>query len=974
MKKTFLLLSLLLLGFSYGYSGHVMGADISWECLGNDSFRVTTTVYRDCNGVALSSTPTSLRSTCGSMTLVNTKSSGKDITPICRGTQTRCASSSSSYKYGFQEYKLTSIVDLSSWRKSGCCGVTISWQQCCRNNGVTTGPANSNFYVEALMNICQSPCASSPKWAASPTNLLCKGADALLNMGVDISSGSGIDNVTYSLGTPKTSTTGNANYSGKFKNTAPLSFLGFPRSNLPAPRGFHLDSKTGELSFRPMSEEHAILVINVDLYKKGKKIGEMSREFDLIVMKCPSNAPPVISGINCKSGASSNLSYDVCVGGEVCFKVCTTDGDTTDSVSLYYGEFGQKISGASFNIINAGSRLEQGEFCWTPKANDVGSHSFVLSAHDNKCPVPGSSTRKFTINVKKSDTIKPSMNVTAINQCGRYKMVMTEAAGKNLGKVLWFINDTIPIGTGDSIEYSFTQKGGYKITGAIDSCHNIQLHDTLNINKISNLEISNLTDQSICAYQTLSLSPTVSGGVGTLTYTWKMDTIITADSLNARKTNLRFPNRIGFYQITLEVKDIGSGCVVSKSINVLVKESVIREVDRGVTHCIGQMAPVVQQLKLVNGDGSWTGNGVSNNTFSSKGLSSGTYLLEYSLEDSLSCLEDTAIFTLRDRPTVSAGGTIGACLGASPISLSGSPSGGIWSGKGVVNSHEFDPQIAGKGTHQLVYFYEDSFGCNDSGVTKAKVFDYPVKVTAPDSAYSCVYGAPFNITGSPKGGKWFGGGFASSGETLNIDPASTGTGTFEIIYSFKDSNQCIGSDTSRVIIYETPTASFEVLDSVIDQNDTLPVQNNSYEVNGSAYLWVVSSPTSKSAIGFQPRIEMDQLGMHDITLYTRDSVSGCMDTLVKKRSLRVIKFVGIGQNIENQLSVYPNPAQESFFIENGSSLRATLEVVSSNGKVVIRQSLNPGLSGVNIARLPNGIYQLSLFNEEIQQRTVIQKQ
>lgn len=67
---------------------HAMGADLTYSCLGNDQYRVTLTVYRDCNGINL--TPNAdvriQSATCGFnfvASLPNTDM--EEITPVCPG-------------------------------------------------------------------------------------------------------------------------------------------------------------------------------------------------------------------------------------------------------------------------------------------------------------------------------------------------------------------------------------------------------------------------------------------------------------------------------------------------------------------------------------------------------------------------------------------------------------------------------------------------------------------------------------------------------------------------------------------------------------------------------------------------------------------------------------------------------------------------------------------------------------------------
>jgi hypothetical protein len=67
-------------------ASHVMGSDITWQCIGKDSFIVTVTAYRNCKGIELSATPISFKSSCGggNISAGGEMSGGDDITPVCK--------------------------------------------------------------------------------------------------------------------------------------------------------------------------------------------------------------------------------------------------------------------------------------------------------------------------------------------------------------------------------------------------------------------------------------------------------------------------------------------------------------------------------------------------------------------------------------------------------------------------------------------------------------------------------------------------------------------------------------------------------------------------------------------------------------------------------------------------------------------------------------------------------------------------
>lgn len=51
------------------------------------------------------------------------------------------------------------------------------------------------------------------------------------------------------------------------------------------------------------------------------------------------------------------------------------------------------------------------------------------------------------------------------------------------------------------------------------------------------------------------------------------------------------------------------------------------------------------------------------------------------------------------------------CINSSATTLSGSPSGGTWTGPGV-SGNQFDPSLAGAGIHSVIYSITDSLGCS----------------------------------------------------------------------------------------------------------------------------------------------------------------------------------------------------------------------------------------------------------------------
>lgn len=92
---------------------------------------------------------------------------------------------------------------------------------------------------------------------------------------------------------------------------------------------------------------------------------------------------------------------------------------------------------------------------------------------------------------------------------------------------------------------------------------------------------------------------------------------------------------------------------------------------------------------------------------------SGTYYVD--VTDGNGCMgSDTAVITINLLPNVTASSAIPMpCLDDDSVALTGTPSGGTWSGNGVFGS-TFSPSNAGLGNHTATYSYTDGNGCTDT--------------------------------------------------------------------------------------------------------------------------------------------------------------------------------------------------------------------------------------------------------------------
>ncbi len=91
------------------------------------------------------------------------------------------------------------------------------------------------------------------------------------------------------------------------------------------------------------------------------------------------------------------------------------------------------------------------------------------------------------------------------------------------------------------------------------------------------------------------------------------------------------------------------------------------------------------------------------------GLTEGTHVFEWAVTNACGTAEDEVTVTINDLPVVNAGDDQTVCANHPAISLTGTPSGGTFSGQSV-SGNEFDPAI-GEGTYTITYSYTDGNGC-----------------------------------------------------------------------------------------------------------------------------------------------------------------------------------------------------------------------------------------------------------------------
>ncbi len=399
MKKILLLLVLIsFFGIQRSQATHFAGSDLTYTCLGGNTYLVSFTFYRDCSG-ANGASSTSVTFTCSqnsnlsfTATLNLITGTGQEITPSCTTNPTFCASGTA---FGVQEYVYQATVTLTP-----CNSWIISTSSCCRNT-VSTVTGQGSWYMVAELNNLTAPGNSSPTFSNIP--LVVANNNELLTYSHGAMDPDG-DSLVYSFFTPKTQNNSSITY-----NT-PYDSANFLSSSIP----ITLDPITGQISFKPNQTLMTVTGVMVKEWRKingvPTHIGTVYRDIELKVYNT-TNAYPTLAGMRFVgthgySPLDTIYSTTAFATDPVYFSISGFDPDTFNSSYSTHPEqfsiaWNNGIPQANFITHDNGTDHAWAEFNWIPSINDVSGipHCFTTTVIDDACPYKGKQIFTYCVTV-----------------------------------------------------------------------------------------------------------------------------------------------------------------------------------------------------------------------------------------------------------------------------------------------------------------------------------------------------------------------------------------------------------------------------------------------------------------------------------------------------------------------------------------------------------------------------------------------
>ncbi len=303
-------------------------------------------------------------------------------------------------------------------------------------------------------------------------------------------------------------------------------------------------------------------------------------------------------------------------------------------------------------------------------------------------------------------------------------------------------------------------------------------------------------------------------------------------------------------------------------------------------------------------------------------------------------------------PAVSLANQTAVCANAGAFTLTGgAPAGGTYSGTGVTNN-QFDPSVAGAGTHTIIYSYTDAnTGCSKSASNTILVNPLPTVTMAGMNAL-CADNPAISLTnGLPTGGTYSGPGVSNA----MFNPAVAGAGTHTITYSYTDPNTGCSNSTSKTITVN-PLPAVPTISTNGSTFTSSAATGNQWYLNGNA----VNGATNQT---------FTCTGNGNYTVCVTDA-NGC------KSCSAVLNFTTFSIS-ENQsahdIAVYPNPFSGELTITAGGRT-GTVAIYNTLGEKIYSSQITDQSLTINLGEVPKGIYFVRVSaNNETTVRKIIKQ-
>jgi PKD repeat protein len=397
---------------------------------------------------------------------------------------------------------------------------------------------------------------------------------------------------------------------------------------------------------------------------------------------------------------------------------------------------------------------------------------------------------------------------------------------------------------------------------------------------------------------------------------------------------------IGTHTITYTVSN--GTCTATDQIDLYVSDGYDATIDAVGDLCESD-APIT--LTAADGGGAWSGTGITDQsagTFDPAVAGPGDFLISYTIEGSCGDSDDITIH-VDAMPDINITNIGPFCEGDDPVSLSATPADGTWSGNGI-SSGEFSPTSAGIGTHTITYEVINGT-CTATESIDVTVYEQP-DATIDDPGPLCVGDDPVTLTAATSGGTWSGDGVSGN----QLDPAAAGMGYITISYEVQEGS-CSDSDEITVMVGASPVVNLDITNaSSATASDGSATANPSGGLSPYSFQWSTGDTDNS--------IEDIPAGLYSLIV---TDAAGCATTTPVE-----IDFLDAVTGNDVSLAVYPNPAENAFFIEMKNMNAQQIKLVNTLGQSIIVRNIQSDIEKLDVSDIKPGVYFLEIKTSKSQ--------
>jgi hypothetical protein len=370
------------------------------------------------------------------------------------------------FSSNFLVSKLTysTILSLSPEEFNDPGGYYISWERCCRNYTITNiyseDPNTGSIRYAGQAFVLDFPPVinggvpfinSSPKFNQPNSDYACINQQYYADLSATDADG---DSLVYTITTPLNTHTGDAlpiDLQPKPKPYPLVSWRpGFSEENIMNGVTDLTIGQNGLLSVIPTMQGLFVYQIKCEEYRNKIKIGEVRRDFQILVKSCPTATEPVVSAKSL-DGAYSDADLDVyfnsaTLASERCIKIKVEDNDIfgtvpTEQITIKAIPIGADFEVSGFLPEVASATLDQDnpfaefQICFD-RCSPLETNVFTIGivAYDNTCPVALTDTIRVHVTLEPSEfcqaqsIVFPSIGEIAIDD-NSFSLTATSSSG-----------------------------------------------------------------------------------------------------------------------------------------------------------------------------------------------------------------------------------------------------------------------------------------------------------------------------------------------------------------------------------------------------------------------------------------------------------------------------------------------------------------------------------------------------------------